>query len=484
MRDAELDPQRLLQRLERERLARKAAEDLLETKAAEFYEGSRMLKAANERLKQAAMRDPLTELPNRRWLLGRLEQETTGAREGSPPFIVHTLDINDLRSINDTLGHAAGDELLQKAAQRLMAIVGKSDTVFRLGGDEFAILQLKSTWPSGAEELARKSLFALSRPFDIFGKPITVSASLGASALLPGKFDDPNSLLTRANIAMQEAKAKGRGTYVLFNDELKQALAERMVSKDQLVLAMKARQFEAWLQPQVSLNGGRCTGFEALARWRHPDRGIVGPNEFIPVLERMGLAVEFGTAIMSAAFASLATFHARGFQDLKIGVNLSAAQLVHGNLVETVQSLLKMHNLKPESVELEITEGSLIVDPDTARHRLDKLRELGVSIALDDFGTGYSSLAYLRQFPIDRIKIDRSFVRELPETPQAIGITRAIVQMARALDMSIVAEGIECDEQSKFLEGEGVEDGQGFLYSRPQSFVDMQPWLEKNRRAA
>ena len=463
-----LNPVRLKRQLEREREARKQAESLLENKSRELYESSQRLRDANTKLEQLAYRDSITDLPNRRVLERALEQFRSGHKSTSRIAALYLIDLNDFNFVAGTLGQSAADALLVQVSERLRKIADSNDMVVRIGGDEFAVLQIdRINGEDDARQFAKHFCDRLAKPYFVLGNSVYCSASMGVTMISSGRDHAVDRWFTDAEIALAEAKTYNRGSYVLFDERLRAVELQRLASRQQICAALDSNQFETWLQPQINLKDGTLAGYESLARWRHPDRGIVGPGEFIPTLEHMGLATEFGTNILQRSFALMEKMRRKQIPIVKVGVNLSSVQLIHGDIVDTVRSLLRQYDMPEARLELEITEGSLLHDSDRVHQTLQELRAMGVSIALDDFGTGYSSLSYLRTLPIDRLKIDRSFIQELPKDVEACGIIIAIVQMAKALELEIVAEGIESQEQANLLRCVGVDVSQGFLHSKP-----------------
>ena len=448
--------------------ARKQAEALLESKSRELYENTAQLSKANKKLERLAFRDAVTELPNRNVLEKELEKSLCESGSGSKWQALHLVDLNDYNFVSGALGHSAADLLLQEVASRLSQVVGINDIVARIGGDEFAVLQVDcGSDEASIRQLAHRITDALSQPHVILSSSVYCSASVGVAVLNPfwsGKID---RLFAEAELALSEAKSFNRGSFVVFDDRLKDAETQRLASRQQICTALDANQFEAWLQPQFDLQQGALAGYEALARWRHPDRGVVGPGEFIPILEHMGLATKFGTRMLEHSLCLMERMRQSRIPVVKVGVNLSAAQLIHGDIVDTVTALLRQYSPADCHLEIEITEGALLYDMGRVCSILDELRKVGVSVALDDFGTGYSSLSYLQALPLDRLKIDQAFIRDLLKNNQAQEIVAAIVQMAKALKLETVAEGIETREQATILKSIGVDVGQGYLHSKP-----------------
>jgi diguanylate cyclase (GGDEF)-like protein len=418
---------------------------------------------AEARIRHMAHHDALTDLPNRVFFRDRLAQALARARREGEAVAVLCLDLDRFKEVNDTLGHAAGDQLLEAVADRLRADVREADTIARLGGDEFAVVQTALTQPGGADALSRRIVEALSRPFDLGGN---VLASVGASvgvALYPADGEDPDRLLRRADLALYRAKADGRGTHRFFEEQMDAQLRARAALERDLRGALAEERFELNYQPQVDLATGRLAGAEALLRWRHPERGMVPPAEFIPLAEETGLIVPIGEWVLATACREACGWPA----PLRVAVNLSPVQFRQPGLAELVVRTLRCTGLDPTRLELEITEGVLLRDTDATVGALEALRALGVRIAMDDFGTGYSSLSYLRRFPFDKIKIDRSFVADLGRSGDAAEIVRAVIHLGRGLGMRANAEGVETAEQATLLRVAGCGEGQGYYFGRP-----------------
>ena len=418
----------------------------------------RALRGALEHVAFLASHDPLTGLPNRVLFQDRLERVLAGRRAGDGPAAVLCLDLDRFKDVNDTLGHAAGDLLLRRVTQRLESCIRRSDTLARLGGDEFAILRPGEVRLDATEALARRIVALLAEPVDLDGQEVLVGASVGI-ALADG--GDPGQLLQNADLALYRAKAEGRGTFRFFEEEMNLRLRERRALEHDLRRGLADRQFHLHYQPQVDLVGMRMVGVEALLRWSHPERGEVPPASFIPLAEETGLILPLGEWVLRTACA-----RACAWPSLRLAINLSPAQFRQPGLAELVARVLQETGFEPGRLELEITEGVLLNDTDATLATLAALRALGVRIAMDDFGTGYSSLAYLRRFPFDKIKIDRSFVAHLG-APDADAIVRTIISLGRTLGMRANAEGVETAEQAARLRAEGCEEVQGYHFGRP-----------------
>jgi diguanylate cyclase (GGDEF)-like protein len=390
------------------------------------------------------------------------------------------IDIDNFKTVNDTLGHPVGDLLLQAVAGRLERLVREDDVVARLGGDEFAILQSDVTQAAEVAGLARRLLAAINEPFDLDGHLVTAGASVGI-AIAPTDGEDSDQLLKNADLALYRAKGDGKGTSRFFEQEMDaRARAHRKLEID-LRAALKASELEVHYQPLVNLATGAATGYEALLRWRHPERGMVPPEEFVPVAEETGLIGALGAFVLTRATADAA----RWPEPLKIAVNLSPLQFRSGNLLAVVTGALQASGLPARRLELEITETLLLDKSGLVLATLHALRALGIRISMDDFGTGYSSLSYLRSFPFDKIKIDRSFVHDLGANADSQAIVKAVVSLGASLGITITAEGVETESDLARLKAEGCDEGQGYLFSRalPQAEI-LAELAEGKRRVA
>ena len=421
-----------------------------------------------EHLRGAALarQEPLTGLCNRVGLHDRLDAALAEAGRTGTPLAVLMLDLDRFKSVNDTLGHPVGDALLRKVAERLRKATRAGDVVARLGGDEFAILQVDprpgAEQPQAAEALARRLVDLVGRTYVVDGHMLNVGVSVGV-ALSPADGSDADDLLKHADLALYRAKAEGRGTYRFFEPAMNAQMQARRSLEIDLRRALALKQFDLAFQPQIQLETGQVTGFEALLRWNHPERGPVSPALFIPLAEEIGIIVGIGEWALRAACREAASWA----QPASIAVNLSPVQFRGGKLVETVMNVLAQTGLDPTRLELEITEGALLENTDSVLDVLNGLRALGVKISMDDFGTGYSSLSYLQKFPFDKIKIDRAFVINLGRNPQSAAIVKAVIGLGHGLDVSIVAEGVETHEQLTFLANEGCDGVQGYFIGRP-----------------
>jgi diguanylate cyclase (GGDEF)-like protein len=416
---------------------------------------------AAARIAYLAAHDALTGLPNRVTLSERLKAAASSARRGRG-FAVLTVDLDRFKEVNDTLGHPIGDEILKQASIRLAGLLREDDVVTRLGGDEFAILQAGAGKGADAEALASRVVEALGEPFQFDGHTVAIGASIGIS-LAPADGIDADELLKKSDLALYRAKSDSRGSYRFFETGMDSRLRERRELESDLRTAIQEGQFEVHYQPLLELSTGTIRSFEALVRWRHPERGLIQPLDFIGIAEESGLIIPIGEWVLRQACRDAAAWP----EDVGVAVNLSAAQFKRGDLLAMAMSALAAAGLAPERLELEITESVLLHDEAWVRSVLEKLTAFGVRIAMDDFGTGYSSLSYLRTFPFSKIKIDRSFVEDLVGTTDARAIVHATIQLSQKLGMETTAEGVETAEQMAILVSEGCKQVQGFHVSRP-----------------
>jgi diguanylate cyclase (GGDEF)-like protein/PAS domain S-box-containing protein len=431
-----------------------------------------------ERLRRMAHHDSLTGLPNRTLFLDRLKQGMARARWHERSVAVLFMDLDNFKTINDTLGHEAGDRLLCELAERLIRRLRERDTVARFGGDEFAILLDDLAHGADVGALAQKMLEALDEPFTIEGATLHVTASIGIS-LFPGDGEDSSTLLKNADIAMYRAKDTARNSYQFYSAEMTARAFERLTMESSLRQALAEQQFRLHYQPQVDVRSGAIVGAEALIRWQHPELGLVAPASFVPLLEETGLIVPVGEWVLRAACEQLAIWHQRGWTDLRVSVNLSGRQFDSPDLAGFIGRLLKEMSLPPASLELEITESTFMRHGAATESLLEALEALGVRLAVDDFGTGYSSLSYLRRLSIDTLKVDRSFVLDIPADDDDVAITHAIVSLGRSLRLDLVAEGVETESQRAFLSSLGCFVMQGYLYSRPLPAKEFETFVEK-----
>ena len=431
---------------------------------------------AQAQIERMAHHDALTSLPNRVLFRQRLV-EALGQSAAGEPLAVLFIDIDRFKAVNDTLGHPVGDELLQAMAQRLCECVRQGDLVARLGGDEFAIIQQGAAQPAAARSLAERLVQAAQLPFDVAGHAVVVGASVGV-ALAPAHGNNPDELLKKADLALYDAKAAGRGSFSFFQAKMDEHVQGRRLLEIDLRQAAGRGELEIHYQPIVCLHTQRIVTVEALLRWRHPTRGLVMPDRFIPLAEETGLMDALGEWVLHTAFAQAMLWPPH----VNVAVNLSPTQLRGGQLVRVVTSALRASGLAPSRVELEITESVRLAEDSVNLNILRQLHGLGLRISLDDFGVGYSSLSYLRSFPFKKIKIDRSFVRDVVGNAEAQAIVKAITTLGLNLDMAITAEGVETAEQLEILRGLGCDEAQGYHLCRPQPADEVTHMLSGERR--
>jgi diguanylate cyclase (GGDEF)-like protein len=420
--------------------------------------------------------DPLTGLPNRALLADRFSQMILQAGRRGAMLGVLFVDLDDFKLVNDTLGRAGGDELLREAARRLQSAVRPGDTLARVSGDEFVIVLADLARQEDAALVAEKLLERLAEPFILSGQETFVTASVGIAAY-PGDGQDAESLLGAADAAMVRAKQSGRNAYHFFHAEITQRTRARAQVALELRRAMERNEFGLVYQPKMDLATGEVCGAEALLRWHHPDRGVIGPAEFVPVLEETGLIVPVGEWVVRRACEDLKRWQAAGLRALPLAINLSARQFRQQQLDARIRALVRNAGVPPQLIELEITESQLMQDPDHAIRVMQALREVGIRIAIDDFGTGYSSLAYLTRFPVAALKIDRSFVADALSDAADAAIVRMIIEMAHTLELTVVAEGVETDGQMAFLRQFGCDQGQGLLLAPPMTAAELSAFI-------
>ena len=423
---------------------------------------------AEERIRHMANHDTLTGLPNRSLFHDRMTMaRASAAREGHAVAMLY-LDLDRFKSVNDLLGHQAGDRLLQRVARRLLDNVPRRDTVARLSGDEFVVLQTGITQPSEAMALAERLVKALAAPVDLDGQQMTAGTSIGI-AMFPQDGTDADQLMLNADTALYRAKAEGRGTFRFFEAAMDEQLqAHRRLERD-LRQALATDALDVHYQPQEDCETHRILGFEALVRWRHPERGMIPPSEFIPLAEECGLIMPLGEWVLRTACR-----HARGWpDDIQVAVNLSPVQFKHLDIASAILAILDEEGLPPSRLEIEVTEGVMIDDTERALTTLNALKAAGIRIALDDFGTGYSSLSYLQKFTFDTLKIDRSFVQAMEGSRESRSIIRTIVALARSLNIAVTAEGVETETQRRLLKDEACDQLQGYLIGRPCPVEDL-----------
>jgi len=426
-------------------------------------------KKAEDKLTFLATRDPLTHLPNRYLFNERLQESTEHAKENDVRVALLFVDLDNFKNINDAMGHAAGDVVLQLAGKRLESCVRGRDTIARLSGDEFTVILEGVTDIAEVEAVASRMLRALGQPFHVDGKELYTSGSIGA-IVYPDNCDSVDDLLKNVYTASHHAKKQGRNNFQFYSSTLSANVLRRMAIEHGLRHALENEEFHIAYQAKVDLGTGLIIGAEALARWTNPDLGPVSPVEFVPVCEETGLIVPIGDWILETACRQAKDWCDQGLTDVSVAVNLSVRQFRQGVLAERVKEILDETGLPSKNLDLELTESMLVENAEDTVRVLRELKALGVSLSIDDFGTGYSSLSYLTKFPLDALKVDRSFVTGLPDNPDAVTMAKAIVNMAQNLGLKVIAEGVENERQSTFLHGLGSDIGQGYLFSRPVGY--------------
>ncbi len=421
-------------------------------------------KQSEETIHHLAYHDALTDLPNRRMYVQQLSKEMMQAKRFQSNLAVLFLDMDRFKDVNDSFGHDVGDMLLIEASKRLQACLKPGDVVARLGGDEFTIMQNHLQDRSEASALAEQIMNQLQRPFELEGHVFNVSCSIGI-ALYPQDGDNPEDLLKRADTALYTVKSRGKNGYDFFDPTMEAKSLERILMENEMRKAIEQEQFQIYYQPKIDIMTSAMTGMEALVRWVHPELGIIPPNRFIPIAEETGMILALGEWILKQACKQNKFWHDQGYT-LKVSVNLSARQIYQKDLVEMIKDILRETNLSPDWLELEITE-SIFVKMEEATAVLQQIRDIGIQISIDDFGTGYSSFSYIKSLPVDTIKIDASFIRDIHHNQESQAIVKAIVTIAQSLNMNVIAEGIELHDQVAALKENGCDHGQGYLFSKP-----------------
>jgi diguanylate cyclase (GGDEF)-like protein/PAS domain S-box-containing protein len=434
--------------------------------------------AAQARIHHLAHHDTLTGLPNRSAFMEYLEHLLIGAREGGSQLALLFIDLDHFKRINDSLGHLVGDTLLRTAASRITHGLRATDIVARFGGDEFMVLLTNVAQRSDVSEVAQKLLAAIEAPLHAEGRPLSVTASLGI-AMFPGDGISSQELIKHADTAMYLAKARGRAQFRFFDPAMASSAYAAMVMEGELGQALERGEFELYFQPQISARDGSLVGAEALIRWHHPARGLLLPGEFIPVAEQQRLMLAIGQWVLREAARYAARWQAMGLNVSPVAVNLSTMQFQAPFFAESVAQILREEGVDGRLIELELTERMLMDDLPEVSARLRQLSQLGIRVSVDDFGTGYSSLGHLKELPIDKMKIDSSFVRDLPDNRGSTAITRAIIQMASSLGITAIAEGVETEAQRSFLALNGCDEFQGDLISKPLPAPEFELWIKR-----
>lgn len=433
-------------------------------------------KQSEETIHHLAYHDALTDLPNRRMYVQQLSKEMMQAKRFQSSLAVLFLDLDRFKDVNDSFGHDVGDMLLIEASKRLQACLKPGDVVARLGGDEFTIMQNQLLDRNEATALAEQIMYQLQRPFELDGHVFNVSCSIGI-ALYPQDGDNPEDLLKRADTALYTVKSRGKNGYDFFDPSMEAKSLERILMENEMRKAIEQEQFQIYYQPKIDIATSAMTGMEALVRWVHPELGIIPPNRFIPIAEETGMILALGEWILKQACKQNKNWHDQGYT-LKVSVNLSARQIYQKDLIEMIKDILQETKLSPHWLELEITE-SIFVKMEEATAVLQQIRDIGIQISIDDFGTGYSSFSYIKSLPVDTIKIDASFIRDIHHNQESQAIVKAIVTIAQSLNMNVIAEGIELHDQVAALKENGCDHGQGYLFSKPLPTDDFDQLLRQ-----
>jgi diguanylate cyclase (GGDEF)-like protein len=446
---------------------------------------ARALRLVGERtgeLRHQALHDALTGLPNRALVMDRIEQLLARNRRHGTTGAALFVDLDEFKNVNDTLGHESGDRLLVAVAARLTSTLRDADTVGRMGGDEFVVLIDNASLEVAPELVAERLLDVMRQPFELDGAsmPLIITMSIGIAM---GDRANAGELLRDADVALYHAKAVGKNRYEAFDPEMQTTFSRRLDLEFDLRAALEGNQFRLVYQPIYDLGDLTLVGVEALLRWDHPTRGLVQPDEFIPILEQSGQIIEVGRWVLRQACEQMAAWHARG-ETLDVSVNVSGRQLDHDTIVDDIRQALRVSGLPAESLIVEVTETALMRNADETARRLKAIKELGVRIAIDDFGTGYSSLAYLRQFPVDCLKIDRTFTNAITASPESKALIGTLVQLGKDLGLSTLAEGVETTDEWDLLRGAEVNQAQGFLMSRPLDPETLETEILAPNRAA
>ncbi|BFM10097.1 hypothetical protein R50072_02500 [Simiduia litorea] len=437
-----------------------------------------VLKRSEEKLDHMAHHDALTGLPNRLMLQARMGRALVHAHRNKNAIALLFLDIDRFKNINDSMGHHTGDSLLKQVAARLKICVRNEDTVARLGGDEFVVLLENLTDPNAPALVAEKILQEIRKPFALHNSDFYTTTSIGIS-IYPTDGTSPSELLRNADTAMYQVKQKGRDGFTFYTQRFTDAARKKTEMESELHRAIAQNEMQLWYQPQFHLASEELIGMEALIRWIHPIKGMIPPDLFIPLAEESGLIVKIGEWVINRSCAQIRQWLDRNIAVPRIGINISGAELRQGDLLRTLSNALEQHQIPGQYLEIEITENFMMEDIEKAIKLIKELKNMGIEVAIDDFGTGYSSLSYLKSLPIRRLKIDKSFVIDIPKNTHDMAITKAIIAMGHSLDLEVIAEGVETREQQKFLHDNACNFGQGYLFCRPSTAENIERWLSK-----
>ncbi len=442
-------------------------------------ETQRLLKEQTLLLQKQAHYDTLTDLPNRTLFRDRLSQSIIASKRNNEKFALLFIDLDQFKQINDSLGHHIGDKVLIEAAKRLQSTIREEDTLARLGGDEFTIIIKTLHDISSVSVVTNKIIDVMKDPIIINNHPLYVTASIGIS-IYPDDDTVAENLIKYADVAMYKAKDAGRNNFQFYSSDMTSKAFERVVLESSLRIAIDEEQFIVYYQPQYDTKTEKIIGMEALIRWNHPSLGIIPPVNFIPIAEETGLIISIDRLVMRMAMKQFTLWYEQGYTPGVLALNLAMRQLNESDFLQYLLTTMQEINFKTEWLELEVTEGQVMKDPENSIKKLNKIHSLGVEVAIDDFGTGYSSLSYLKKLPLDKLKIDRSFVKDIPEDEDDMAITKAIIALGKSLNLRLIAEGVETKEQKDFLLGHGCEYIQGYFYSRPLPADEIEKLLTKN----
>ena len=431
---------------------------------------ARMLYAVNaeRKIRHLAYHDALTGLPNRVLFMDRIDQAISRAKRNGGRFALLFIDIDHFKVINDSMGHEAGDHMLNIVSRRLKELLRNTDTVARFGGDEFTVIVEALNEAESGESVAKNILASLDVPIVINGKQVHIGGSIGIS-LYPQDGENFGTLLKNADIAMYRAKELGRKTFQFYAHEMSLKAMHRLELESEIRNALKNEEFIVYYQPKVNLKSGKCEGMEALVRWQHPKKGLVSPLDFIPLAEETGLIIELDHWVARTACLQFKKWEMQGYSVNNLSINISARHFKDGGLLAHCKKIIEDTQVSVNHIEIELTESALVDNHDNAKKMLNEIHQMGIKIALDDFGTGYASMSYLKEFPFDTVKLDRSFVQGVTNDIESSAIVKAMIQLADVLKLDVVAEGIETEKQRKFLDEQGCTYGQGYHWSKPIS---------------
>jgi len=452
---------------------------IFDTDITELIETEKLLQEQNKKLNHQANHDMLTNLPNRMLFQDRLSEIIKSSTRNQEQFALLFIDLDQFKTINDSLGHNIGDEVLIQTAQRLQSVLRTEDTLARLGGDEFTIILKDVKSIQSASTVAQKIIAIMKEPIIVHSHSLFVSSSIGIS-MFPEDAQSSANLIKFADAAMYKAKDEGRDNFQFYSSDMTALAFERVVMESSLRVAIKEEQFVVYYQPQYDARSETITGMEALVRWNHPQIGLVPPGKFIPIAEESGLIIDIDRIVMKNAMQQYAQWYRDGYKPGKLALNLAMKQLHEKDFIPTLLNIMNSLGFKPSWLELEVTEGQIMKDPNAAILKLQEISKIGIELAIDDFGTGYSSLAYLKKLPLDKLKIDQSFIRDIPDDEDDMAITKAIIALGKSLNLKLIAEGVETQEQRDFLMQNDCYSIQGYFYSRPIPADEMTSLLKKS----